>query len=87
VAGNEQNRVGFPSWRIIANKSFLHLSKYGGEPRKFLKTLKPSPKLINLLTELSDFKSPAVYVLPLVLSQPAVSHYFLYLLVLYKYSD
>ena len=62
-----QNQVGLPSCRITANRSFLHLSKYGGEPRKFLKTRNPSSTFISLLTEVSDFKSPAVYVLPLVL--------------------
>ena len=54
AAENEQNQVGLHSCRIIANISFLHLSKYGGELRKFPKTQKPS-QLISLLTELSDF--------------------------------
>ena len=29
----EQNHVELPSWRITANRFFLHFSKWGGDPR------------------------------------------------------
>ena len=67
AAENEKNHVELPNWRMIANESFLHFSKYGGAPLKFLNTLNPSSRCINLFTQSSDFGSPAVYFFPLVL--------------------
>ena len=34
-AGNNQNYVVLPNWRMIANKPFLHFLIYGGDPPKF----------------------------------------------------
>ena len=42
AADNDINKVGIPNCRIIAIKSFLFCSKYGGLERIFLNILYPS---------------------------------------------
>ena len=54
-------RFCYRKWAEPCGITFLHFSEYSGDPLKFLNTLNRSSRCINLLTQSSDFRSPAYF--------------------------